>query len=504
MLRNIILNYFGNVWSTLMGIIFIPLYIKYLGTESYGLIGVFAVIQGWLALLDMGMASTVGRQMAIYKAGSNTVQGIRNLFRSIEIIYTVIAICMIIFVILLAPLLINKWLQIENLSNTIVIQALYITGGVIAFRWMAGLYQSALSGLQEFMWLNIIKIVCSTLRGIGVIAILIWVSPTIKAFFLCQFFVAVLECIVSAFILNLIVPKATERSQFSLIALKKVWRFAAGITAITLLATSITQIDKLFLSKWLTLTNFGYYSLAGVVASGLLMITSPISNATSPHLVELVAKGDQVILRATYHKYVQLLTITVVPVALVISIFGNHLLLLWIKNPIIVASVAPISSVLIIGSMLNGLMLIPYQLQISYGWTRFSTIVHIIAFIVLVPLIFFAAKYYGALGAAWCWVLLNTGYLTIALPIMHRYLLKGEFIHFCKRDVGPAMLIVFSVLTMLKLILPKPELNRPFNSILILIFVSSIALVTGVMSTNLGRNYILIIKSSLFNLIKRL
>ena len=40
--KNIVANYFGQGWSVLMGVLFIPLYIKELGAESYGLIGFFS------------------------------------------------------------------------------------------------------------------------------------------------------------------------------------------------------------------------------------------------------------------------------------------------------------------------------------------------------------------------------------------------------------------------------------------------------------------------------
>jgi O-antigen/teichoic acid export membrane protein len=43
--RNLIANYLGQGWTALVGLAFIPLYIKYLGIEAYGLIGLFGVIQ---------------------------------------------------------------------------------------------------------------------------------------------------------------------------------------------------------------------------------------------------------------------------------------------------------------------------------------------------------------------------------------------------------------------------------------------------------------------------
>jgi O-antigen/teichoic acid export membrane protein len=53
---NVVANYIGQATRALIGLAFIPLYIKYLGIEAYGLIGMFAVLQTWLALLDAGMA----------------------------------------------------------------------------------------------------------------------------------------------------------------------------------------------------------------------------------------------------------------------------------------------------------------------------------------------------------------------------------------------------------------------------------------------------------------
>ena len=84
--RNLIANYLGQVWNPLMGLAFVPLYFKYLGIEAYGLIGLFALLQAYLSLLDMGMTPTLSREMARFTGGSRSAQSIRDLLCSIEII----------------------------------------------------------------------------------------------------------------------------------------------------------------------------------------------------------------------------------------------------------------------------------------------------------------------------------------------------------------------------------------------------------------------------------
>ena len=55
-------------------------------------------------------------------------------------------------------------------------------------------------------------------------------------------------------------------------------------------------------------------------------------------------------------------------------------------------------SLLAIGTCLNGLMVLPYALQLAYGWTRLALYINLVAVAVLAPLIYFLAIHFGAPG----------------------------------------------------------------------------------------------------------
>ncbi len=84
--KNVVANYLGQGWRALMGIAFVPVYIRYLGMESFALVGLFAMLQAWLALLDMGTKPALGREMARFTAGRHDVEFVRDLLRSIVIV----------------------------------------------------------------------------------------------------------------------------------------------------------------------------------------------------------------------------------------------------------------------------------------------------------------------------------------------------------------------------------------------------------------------------------
>lgn len=133
---------------SLMSIAFIPIYINYLGFESYGLIGIFSLLQAWLSLLNLGIIPTINREMARYTSGDYSIKNILDLLKSIEIITFIISILVIIGLALGANFIANNWLN-SKIDSSIVVNAMRIMGVVAALKFFEGIYKSALIGLQK-------------------------------------------------------------------------------------------------------------------------------------------------------------------------------------------------------------------------------------------------------------------------------------------------------------------------------------------------------------------
>ncbi|MEZ5445127.1 MAG: oligosaccharide flippase family protein [Gammaproteobacteria bacterium] len=484
---NIIANFLGQGWSALMALAFIPIYIRYLGMDAYGLIGVFALLQAWLAVLDAGLTPTLSREMARYSAGGLSNEELHELALSVERIFIIVAVAIAVIAMVAAPWLSRAWLRPEELDTATVTQALVIAGWVIAFRWMAGLYKGAINGLQQQVWLNVCSSAFATARGLGAVGVLIWVSPTIQAFFVYQGIVTAVEAMVLAIQMRRFLPPVPRAVRFSMAPLRRVWRFAGGMTAITVLATLLAHVDKLMLSNLLTLSDFGYYMLASAVAAAVHALIGPIFTATYPRLVELVAQGSESTVAAAYHYFAQLLSVVVLPPAMVMAMLPEHLLVLWTGDASLAITVAPLLSLLVIGSMLNGVMHIPYALQLAHGWTQFAVRMNIISVALLVPAIYIGVSHYGAIAAAMAWMILNVGYVTVGMPFMHRRLLKSELHRWYLKDVGGPLVASFTVAGLARVLAPAPSVNARGESLLMMVIIVGAALLAALVTTELGR-----------------
>jgi O-antigen/teichoic acid export membrane protein len=439
----------GQGWSALMALAFVPVYIRFLGIEAYGLIGLFAVLQAWLTLLDMGMTPTLAREMARFTGGSHSAGSIRDLLRSIETLAVVAALLVASGIALGSTWLASSWLQAESMPLAVVAQAFTIMGAVTAVRLVEGVYRSSLVGLQRQVLLNVVNSSMSTLRGLGAVAVLAWVAPTIQAFFLWQGLVSLGTVVVLAVATYTSLPNTGRGARFSIAALRNVRRFAGGMMGIVFLSLLLTKIDKLLLSRLLSLSEYGYYMLAAAVAGALYMLVSPITQAWYPRLSQLHAAADHAGMAQAYHQGAQLVTVVVGSAAIVLILFSETLLQLWTQDAELAGSAALLVSLLVLGNLLNILMLIPYQTQLAHGWTGLTIRINIVAVLIVVPAIFWVAPRYGAEGAAWVWVSLNAGYLLIGVHFMYRRVLTQEKWRWYWQDVlqplGAAAAVAYSI-----------------------------------------------------------
>ena len=447
-----------------MGLAFVPLYIKFMGIEAYGLVGFSATIQALSSLLDMGLSSTLNRELAILSSQEGKQQDSRDLVRTLEIIYWGITFLISLSVFIISPLLADSWIKSQALSRDSVQAAIALMGLVIAFQFPFSLYSGGLLGLQRQVLLNGIVIAMSTLRGIGMILILWLVSPTIQAFFLWQAFISLLQTLVTLVFLWRSLPTSQRRSHFRKDLWLGIWRFSVGMTGISLVSLILMQTDKIILSKILTLENFGYYNLAGTVASGVAIVIAPIFTSVFPKFSELVSLREEGKLTVLYHKSAQLLSVLVLPLCVTLSLFSKDILLLWTGNPIIAEKAYLMVSLLTIGTSLNGLMNVPYALQLAYGWTKLAFFINVVAIVFLIPSLFFLATRYGGVGASIVWAVLNASYILIGIRFMHFKLLKGELITWYFQDIIRPLFGAL-LIGLLMLFLFKSGYSQPYLTI---------------------------------------
>lgn len=451
---NILSNAVARIWAMGIGIVLLPVYTHLIGMEAYGLVGFYASMSTALGILDLGLASTLSRELARAEAIQMSPERIRNLTYSFECIYWGVGITLGLLVLLLAQPIAYHWVKADKIPLPDVQQAVMLMGGILAFQWPQSLYTGALIGLQKQVTFNAAHVLLSTLRSGGVVLALWWIAPTIGVFFTWQIVVAALTVLAFRFILWHYLPKSNTAVRFSNTEVRRVWKFAAGMTGISLATFCLMQLDKIVLSKMLPLRDYGYYTFAWAIGTALLFGIGVIGNALLPKMVEVVARGQHQASVDAFHQYNRFMISVVAPIGLFLALFSKEILAIWTQNPETTENVWLAVSILTLGTMFNGFMHLPYYFMLAQGETKFTIYQNIIASIILTPLLFWWTKRWGLTGATLVWFSVNLAYNIICLPLVHKWFIRDNVWKTYRQDMGLPVIISVCTLGLGRLLWP--------------------------------------------------
>jgi O-antigen/teichoic acid export membrane protein len=308
---------------------------------------------------------------------------------------------------------------------------------IIAMRWMCGLYRGTITGSERLVWLGGYNSFIATLRFIGVLLVLIFIGTTPTIFFSYQFCVAGVELSCLLFYAYHLFPAIPQgnRVPWSWEPLKPVLKFALTMAFASSVWVLVTQTDKLVLSKLLPLAEYGYFTLAVLVASGVMVISSPVSGAIMPRMTKLEAEGNHAGLIRVYRQATQLVAVMASAASVTLVFYAEPFLWVWTGDKILSHQVAPI---LILYAMGNGVLSVsafPYYLQYAKGDLRLQMIGSALYMVLLIPSIIWAASLYGGVGAGCVWLSINLVFFVAWLPIVHRKFAPGINLKWYFQDV---------------------------------------------------------------------
>jgi O-antigen/teichoic acid export membrane protein len=401
--RNISANLLSNVWSTALSLLLTPVYVSYLGVESYGLIGFYV---SWIAifgLLDTAISATAVRETAWLAARPDERNDIPSLMRSLEVAYWGIILTAGAALLAAVWWFGARWFHTVNVSPDAVRTALLLMVISLVLQVPSGLYVGGLMGLQRQVEASGLVALFGTVRGAVAVAVL-FIAPDIRAFFIWQVVASALQTGTMRWALQRSLHAGDRPAAFSPRLLRSVRRFAGGMSLVTALSLVLTQVDKMILSRLVSLETFGLYMLAWTVASGLSRLVSPLWQAFNPHFTELVSRGDEEGLSRQIRIASQLTSALVLPPAALLMVLSRQILTAWIGNPVTAAGAAPLLTVLALGTLL--LASADPGLAVLYSRSRLGPVIklNVAAVVVLLPALMWAIVRFGAIGAAFSWV----------------------------------------------------------------------------------------------------
>ncbi len=426
----------GTGVTALVQLILIPVFVRLLGLEAYGLIGFYIALQGASQVLDLGLSPALSRELAGAQAHPESIASTRDLVRTVEVGYLVIGVGLGAALTGLAPWLTTHWFSGTALPSDTILLSLQLMGLLLMVQWPISLYQSALVGLEQLIGLNAINTVAALVINGGGVLFLMATTASLPRLLLWWVGANTVRTVVLALLVWRSLPLTDRKLRIDPSRLRAIARYAGGMAIGSAAGLLLTQLDRVAVSRALPLADLGRYSLAANVVIALSLIALATYNALFPRLAALSELGEAGPVANHFHLTAQIVVVVVVPVGLVLSLFATDVFTLWTGDAAQAHRIAPAAALLAAGSVLNALSIAPYALQLAARWTRLNAMLSLGLLVVALPLWVWLPEIAGLAGAAAVWLVVNALGLGVQSFATFRRLLPNERGRWFREDVA--------------------------------------------------------------------
>lgn len=489
--RNILANYVSRAYVMMVGLAAVPFYIEHMGAEVYGLVGFFAMVQVGFNLLDLGLTPTIAREVARFHGGAISQLDFLRLFRALKVLFLGIAVVGCAALYTIAGLVAGNWLNLNSLSPEQVNSAMKIMAVCVAIRWIGGLYRGVVSGSEKLVWLGGYDVFAASMRFLGVfVSMSIW-GYTPNVFFWHQLAVAVLELFLLLAKCRRLLPDVRSIGEpigWSFKPVRALLRLSLSMALVAVLWVLISQSDKLILSGILPLADYGHFTLAVLVASGILMVSDPLVTAALPRMSRLYAAGAHEEIYRLYRESTQVVSVIAGGLSAALAVASDALLYAWTGSAALVDAAAPILRLYAIGNGMLALAAFPYYLQYVKGNLKYHLVGTGLMATIFIPVIIVVGMRSGGVGVAWVWVVMNAAYLLLWSLYVHSKVAPNLSRRWLFSDVLGVLLPIYLAAALFSLILPEAQSRISAAIHFCVIVVAS--LIAGVLASPLLRTFL--------------
>jgi O-antigen/teichoic acid export membrane protein len=444
--NDVLISLGSQTYATAIGLLLLPAYRQILGDEGFGLIALSIMLQGWIILLDFGMAPTITRLVARFRAGRTSASELLSAWKFATTVYLIVGTFAGLGFAALIVLYGAEWITPNHLTAGTLTESLLLILGIFILRLWSELFRAVLIGNESFYWLGWFSIFIGTARFLIVLPLVVFVSSDIRSFFICQLLIGFAEACALFLKAHALLPtRVLDRNSFSIDRIKdhRIFIFSVATTGLTWVVVS--QIDRLLLSGLLSLADYGRFTFAFVAASAITVLTAPLSPIILTRLTVLRAKGVPRDLNRGYAQASQWLGLLAWPLASILFFYGKPLLWVWTGDLLLADELEQIVQLYALGNAFLAINAVAYFAQYSSGSLRLHILASTSYLVIIVPAITWGTTRYGITGAAWVWLLINIGYFFSWVPIAHRYFVFYSYGRWLLRDILPIPLAAFGI-----------------------------------------------------------
>lgn len=396
--RNTVLNVAGRLLPLAVGVLLMPAIVHGLGTARFGVLSLAWALVGYSALLDFGIG-TAATKFISEAIGANQEDKVSSILLATVLIQGSFALLGGLAVAAAVPAIVHHLLRIPVTLSKEVITTFYLLVATFPLVLIAGAFQGLLASYQRFDLINLVS------------------APTGIATFAVPYVIVLLRGGLPEIIVGLLVVRAITLLVLIILSVRMIPRrdgfsawpgwetfkalsiFGAWLSGPRLVQPVVSPLDRVFVTRFVSLTALAYYSAPYDMLRRLGFVTNSLGTAIYPAFGVLSGSGDSIEARRLFERSFKVFLLFLGVVMGLIFVFAHDGLKIWLGEDFARYGALPLR-ILTVGLTINWLNEIPVNFLRAYGRADLPAKAELVVTPLDLALLYGLVRLWGIDGAA--------------------------------------------------------------------------------------------------------
>jgi O-antigen/teichoic acid export membrane protein len=395
--KNTGLNVLGLVIPAVIYLVSVPVVIRSLGTDRFGLFSVVLTVFSYFALFDLGLGRS-SVKFASEAMGRGEMQELPHIIWTTAAMQTAFGLLAMVIMIAGTPFLAERVLKISAANLVEAKASLVYMAFSLPFAIITPSFRGVLEAGQRFELVNMVKIPTNSViyllplvaaplgMGLPGIILLLTISRALTLFI----------WIGLAF---RIYPALRKRGFLPQTRLMALFSFSGWNALSSFVWYILVSADRFVISALRGLTEVGYYSAPAEATGRMLILPGSLAMTLFPAFSALDGRGDAERARRLYTRSLKFVLLGLGPLSVGLIALSGFILRIWIAPEFSLQSRFVLQA-LSLGFLFSALAYVPNSYLQGLGRADLPTKIQLIELAVFIPTLWFGVRRFGANGAA--------------------------------------------------------------------------------------------------------
>ncbi len=419
--RNAAWNLFGLGVPMLVAVFSIPMLVRTLGVDRFGILSIVWMVIGYFSLFDFGLGRAL-TQVIAKKLGSRRPEEVPDIFWAATFLMLILGLAGAVAGAGLASWLVTSLLNVPPQLQRETLQAFYLLAVAIPVNITSIGFRGALEAHQQFRLTSIMRVIMGLVTFLVPLGVLGF-SHSLVAVVAALLAGRTVVLIIYLVLCLRVIPNLGDAIAVKRAALPPLLRIGGWMTVSNMVSPLMATLDRFFLGSMVSMAAVTFYSTPFDTVTKLLIIPSALTGVIFPAFAASSVTSPARTSRI-YYLSLACIFFGLFPIALITIVMAREGLDLWLGADFAGRSTHVLQWIAF-GVLANSVAQVPFALVQGSGRSDLTAKLHLVELPLYLITIWLLVQRYGIEGAAMAWtirvtvdlgLLLATGRQLLPIP----------------------------------------------------------------------------------------